>query len=1269
MRKSVLFILAMAFSLSLAAQNVFVRDCKIVVEMVGQETVLTPNGADANYFWVSLSPDRTHIAYYVAYQGAYVCDLDGKNVHRLGWMIEPTWMDNEMVAGKLEYYGPNEVPEYRAEYFCTSRDGKMHREMTDFEATWYENKVVERRQAEVQRNRARIAAHTALRAQQTGTVGLAGIKIYLNPGHGGYDDNDRSCWTIPVPEQWTNPAGYWESKSNLVKALYLYDMLQAAGATVMISRTENTSGARDIDYYPNVQVGSAEYNAIMAGGDRYLSEIAEEANAFGADHFLSIHSNAHNLRTNYLLMLYHGEDGAPTVAPSNLMAAMAGSVQIKNPLTVWGSGATPYIRGDITFYGDSPTDPLAGLGVLRPLTVPGHLSEGSFHDYAPETHRLMNNDYCHLEALRMFQYFHKWFDRQLPATACISGFVKSSNQTIDDLEQPKFYYFNNTDDQWLPLNGVTVILGDADGNPLDTVITDDWYNGIFAFYDLEPGTYTVRADKGGYIGKTETVTVAAEDIAGVKFFLPYTRIDLPDFEEPEQDLGTLLLPDYGFSKVGEEHASAESFKRVLYREGYVYALASDGTLTRRDLQMNPIDTLPALPGVVFSDIAFAADNFLLASVAAENSWKVYMFDPEFTSVELMAERTVDGNVTGTLAASAPHWKATLWTTTANALFSLNYDEDHPAVGDVQSATLLGLNAESRVTLMPNKDVNIESNGMIPCFLRYAGHDLMVKPEVQNDKVGFRLWDIDEGAQTAISQFQAMSGNTSRAHAFAYVDKYVIHVYIVAEGLGIQHFVSSITEVANIFASELQFNNGKFSFRLNTDALTATLKISKEGNELGSTELGALAMGGHEIDNPFNTADFDVYELTVTAEPVSYPAQLSDDDPIFSFATPMGVAVDKTPNSPFFGRIYVADAEGGNADMRTTKQGVYVLSSDWTDITSQGTNAYAGNVTWGAHNPGKSYQMALSRLSVAPDGDVFVPSATATSSGVYIMNPADPAAAFTEVFTGKRNKTTGVIKNGADVVTNPVMSCYLTGVGSAKTLYTMDHNIASSPITTSINEYKLGSATLPWNQVPSSIVYNDNQYGKMQNGSGQLYPDGRGGWWMSQYRYASSEAVPSLIHITAGKIDYNCGSAIGGSEQGGMAVSPDGNLVAIGRELSTIVVYGVTYNAKNVPTLTLRHLIHYGEDAESCVTMACEFDAAGNLYVVSPTNHSMMVFTMPKLDNSFTTRREPLPIDEPIDDAVSTVSNDHASQVTKSIRDGQLLINRDGDTYNAQGVKY
>ena len=31
-------------------------------------------------------------------------------------------------------------------------------------------------------------------------IDLTGVKIYINPGHGGYDSNDRSVGTIPVPE-------------------------------------------------------------------------------------------------------------------------------------------------------------------------------------------------------------------------------------------------------------------------------------------------------------------------------------------------------------------------------------------------------------------------------------------------------------------------------------------------------------------------------------------------------------------------------------------------------------------------------------------------------------------------------------------------------------------------------------------------------------------------------------------------------------------------------------------------------------------------------------------------------------------------------------------------------------------------------------------------------------------------------------------------------------------------------------------------------------
>ena len=66
-------------------------------------------------------------------------------------------------------------------------------------------------------------------------IDLTGVKIYINPGHGGYDSNDRSVWTIPVPEVWKNPEGYWESKSNLVKGLAL-NVPDSVNLTALASR-------------------------------------------------------------------------------------------------------------------------------------------------------------------------------------------------------------------------------------------------------------------------------------------------------------------------------------------------------------------------------------------------------------------------------------------------------------------------------------------------------------------------------------------------------------------------------------------------------------------------------------------------------------------------------------------------------------------------------------------------------------------------------------------------------------------------------------------------------------------------------------------------------------------------------------------------------------------------------------------------------------------------------------------------------------------------
>ena len=114
-----------------------------------------------------------------------------------------------------------------------------------------------------------------------------------------------------------------------------------------------------------------------------------------------------------------------------------------NPLTNWTyySATNMNVRGDYSFYGYH-------LGVLRNNTVPGFLSEGEFHDYLPETHRLLNEDYRKLESARFFRYFCDYFEADQASKGILAGLVKSSNERINN---PLYLYKTGTNDQWLPV--------------------------------------------------------------------------------------------------------------------------------------------------------------------------------------------------------------------------------------------------------------------------------------------------------------------------------------------------------------------------------------------------------------------------------------------------------------------------------------------------------------------------------------------------------------------------------------------------------------------------------------------------------------------------------------------------------------------------------------------------------------------------------------------------------------------------------------------------
>lgn len=76
-----------------------INNRQLMITRNGKTEVFSPNGKGYSYIWQSVSPDGTKALYFVCGVGAFVCDLDGKNVKELGLVRAPQWYDNETVVG------------------------------------------------------------------------------------------------------------------------------------------------------------------------------------------------------------------------------------------------------------------------------------------------------------------------------------------------------------------------------------------------------------------------------------------------------------------------------------------------------------------------------------------------------------------------------------------------------------------------------------------------------------------------------------------------------------------------------------------------------------------------------------------------------------------------------------------------------------------------------------------------------------------------------------------------------------------------------------------------------------------------------------------------------------------------------------------------------------------------------------------------------------------------------------------------------------------
>lgn len=444
-----------------------------LVDETGVTRSIQPDRTSNGLLWASLSPDGTRVMFESATRGVLICDMNGSIIQELGPFLMPCWYNNDYIiamsnAGNTRLNG--------SRIWLLSVDGRVCEPITPEDERAVQPMVASGKviytiqySGEVKQLELNIAPATSpVMASGKGKadkvknpVSKKDVpRVFINPGHGGHDSDDRH---IPT---WVRSARdtihYYESNSNLTKGLALVEILENKGYETAISRTTNTT-EDDLD----------------------LFEIVALAANSGADIFFSIHSNATGTenRVNFPLGLYRGWDGKPAVEGSLQLSESVMRNLFLNDVAVWSHKERS--RGDWSFYDWGYR---VGLGVLRYNKLPGMLSEGSFHDYLPERERLLNNNYCWLEAWNQSLGIDEYFKRNKKfQNGVIAGTVRWRDIFRADNEVQMF-----NEDRQMTVNGAMLRLYNDRGSLSRVYNVDDLDNGVFVFTNLTPQKYKLE---------------------------------------------------------------------------------------------------------------------------------------------------------------------------------------------------------------------------------------------------------------------------------------------------------------------------------------------------------------------------------------------------------------------------------------------------------------------------------------------------------------------------------------------------------------------------------------------------------------------------------------------------------------------------------------------------------------------------------------------------------------------------------------------------------
>ena len=360
-------------------------------------------------------------------------------------------------------------------------------------------------------------------------TGWGDFKLFLDPGHSMREN--RGLW------------GYSEAEkvfaiSQTIKE-YLTTYTDMPAENLMLCREDEVT-----------EVG--------------LEERSDMANAWGADFYYSIHSDA-AADNNTTVTLFGGwmKNGVEVEKTPNGGKAF-GEILCPNLTDMMMDFACTgtrgnwydrcfYMRGETTHASQYPY-----LSVNRRSNMASLLSEGAYHTIAAQQQLNINVEYKRLEALAAFQSILKYRGLQVPSQSFLAGIIRNSE--------------NST-----PINGVKVTV---DGK---TYTTDTWesvfnkytknenliHNGFYFFEGLTIGqTYDVTFECDGFETKTVQVTIKDGQQGATKDFVTVQHIEMTSTSPAKVDAisvedATNVSPLYPVTITFSRNMDKESVEKAI----------------------------------------------------------------------------------------------------------------------------------------------------------------------------------------------------------------------------------------------------------------------------------------------------------------------------------------------------------------------------------------------------------------------------------------------------------------------------------------------------------------------------------------------------------------------------------------------------------------------------------------------------------------------------------------------------------------------------------